>query len=151
MAMFVNPFLKQEEWIKQNKSCFKLLDDFGVGVAVISSKMEILALNKVTKKWFPNINVGERPICYKSFNIPPRDDICEYCPTIKTLTDGKVHEAITETPVGDKIINYRVVSSPVKDEKGNIIAAIEVVEDVTEHRQADEVLRESQQQLKAIF
>jgi len=117
MAMFVNPFLKQEEWIKQNKSCFKLLDDFGVGVAVISSKMEILALNKVTKKWFPNINVGERPICYKSFNIPPRDDICEYCPTIKTLTDGKVHEAITETPVGDKIINYRVVSSPVKDEK----------------------------------
>lgn len=142
MGMFVNPFLKQEEWIKRNKSCFKLLDDFGVGVTAISSKMEVLALNTITKKWFPNINVGERPICYKSFNIPPRDEICEYCPTIKTLTDGKVHEAITETLAGDKIINYRVVSSPVKDENGNIIAAIEVVEDITGHRQADERIEE---------
>ncbi|MDP3786109.1 MAG: diguanylate cyclase [Candidatus Omnitrophota bacterium] len=151
MDIFVNSFLKQDEWIKRNKSCFKLLDDFGVGVAIISSKMEVLALNKVTKKWFPNINVGERPICYKSFNIPPRDEICEYCPTIKTLRDGKVHEAITETPAGDKIINYRLVSSPVRDEKGNVIAAIEVVEDITEHLQADEVLKKSQYNLNAIL
>lgn len=149
--MFVNPFLKQEEWIRQNKTCFKLLDDFGVGVAAISPKMEILALNKVLKKWFPNVNVNERPICYRVFNNPPRDSICEYCPTVKTIKEGEVCEATTETPSGDKIINFRIVSSPIKDKKGDIIAAIEIVEDITEHLQADEVLKKSQYNLKAIL
>lgn len=130
--MFANLFAKEDSWIKDNKACFKLLDDFGVGVAIISPEMEIIAMNKITKRWFPDINVAKKPICFTAFNNPPREGLCSYCPTIKALKDGKVHEAITETPRGDKIINFRVVSSPVKDKEGNIIAAIEVVEDVTE-------------------
>ncbi len=130
--MFVNLFVKNDKWIKENKAAFTLLDDFGVGVAVISADMEILALNKVTKKWFPEVDVDKKPICYRSFNNPPRDGQCSYCPTIKTLKDGKVHEAVTETPRPGGVVNFRVVSSPVKDKGGNIIAAIEVVEEVSE-------------------
>lgn len=140
--------------IKSIFPCLEMLDDFGVGVAFISPQMEILALNKITKKWFPHIKVGERPICYKSFNVPPRDEICDYCPTIKALSDGKVHEAITDTQQGDRIVNYRVVASPLKDSSGNIIAAVEIVEDVTERKQAEDALRvalEKREELEAII
>ncbi|MFA5338651.1 MAG: PAS domain S-box protein [Candidatus Omnitrophota bacterium] len=136
--MFVNLFVKNDKWVKDNKVAFALFDDFGVGVAVISPEMEILALNKVMKKWFPEVDVNKKPVCYTCFNNPPRNEKCSYCPTAKTLKDGKVHEAVTETPRFDRIVNFRVVSSPVKDKDGNIIAAIEVVEDVTEHKRLDE-------------
>ncbi|MFA5165534.1 MAG: PAS domain S-box protein [Candidatus Omnitrophota bacterium] len=142
--MFVNLFSKNDDWIKNNKACFKLLDDFGVGVSVINSNMEIIALNKVMKKWFPGVDPRSQPICHKSFNFPPRNSVCPYCPTIKTFDDGKVHEAVTETPYGGKVINYRIVSSPIEDEKGNIVAAIEVVEDVTDKLRAEKQLRDAE-------
>ena len=131
--MLVNPFAKDQDWFKDKKECMKLLDDFGVGVAIINPHMEIIAMNKVMKRWFPAVDVNKQPICYKSFNVPPRNVTCSYCPTIKALADGKIHEAVTETPAGDnRIVNYRVVSSPVIDDKGQVIAAVEVVEDVTD-------------------
>ena len=74
--MFVNPFVKNNNWVKENKAAFALLDDFGVGVSVISPEMEILALNKVMKKWFPEIEVNKKPVCYASFNRPPRNTPC---------------------------------------------------------------------------
>ncbi|MFA5336424.1 MAG: PAS domain S-box protein [Candidatus Omnitrophota bacterium] len=142
--MLVNPFSKNEDWIEHDKNCFKLLDDFGVGVAVVNANMEIIALNKVMKKWFPAVDVNKQPICHKSFNFPPRNSICPYCPTIKTLNDGRAHEAVTETPYGGKVINYRVVSSPVENEKGEVIAAIEVVEDVTDKLCAEKQMRDAE-------
>ncbi|MFA6355848.1 MAG: PAS domain-containing protein, partial [Candidatus Omnitrophota bacterium] len=142
--MFVNPFSKNEDWIKNDKNCFKLLDDFGVGVCVINSKMEIIALNRVMKKWFPGVNLNSQPICHKAFNFPSRNSVCSYCPTIKTLNDGKVHEAVTETPYGGKVINYRIVSSPVENEKGEVIAAIEVVEDVTDKLCAEKQMKDAE-------
>ncbi|MDD5423683.1 MAG: PAS domain S-box protein [Candidatus Omnitrophica bacterium] len=142
--MFENLFSKNEDWIKHDRNCFKLLDDFGVGVAVISASMEIIALNKVMKKWFPAVDVSKQPICHKAFNFPPRNSICPYCPTIKTLDDGKAHEAVTETPYGGKVINYRIVSSPVENERGEVIAAIEVVEDVTDKLCAERQMRDAE-------
>lgn len=128
-----------------------LLDNIGVGIAFISPNMEILDLNGQMKKWFPNLDVSKKPICYKVFNDPPRKDICTYCPTYKTLKDGKIHESTTDTPVSDGIINYRVVSSPIKDDKGNIIAAIEMVEDITSRKRTEEELKRAYATFNSIF
>jgi signal transduction histidine kinase len=102
------------------------------------------------QQWFPEADVSEKPICYRTFNNPPRERVCSYCPTFKTLKDGQVHESITDTPHGDKITHYRIVSSPLKDEEGNITSAIEMVEDITERKVAQEKLLDYQKQLKAL-
>jgi PAS domain S-box-containing protein len=128
-----------------------LVDHIGIGVVLISRNMEILTLNNQMKKWFPAIDVSRQPICYRAFNDPPREDVCVYCPTHKTLQDGQVHESVTETPAGNKIVNYRIISTPVKDRDGNIIAAIEMVEDITESKRMQEVLRESETKYRTIF
>ncbi len=111
-----------------------VVDNIAIGVALISPRMEILAINKQMRNWFPTVKVSDHPLCYHSFNDPPGKEICSYCPTYKTLKDGEVHESMTETPSKGGIINFRVVSSPIKDSDGSVIAAIEMVEDITERR-----------------
>ncbi len=128
-----------------------LFDSIGVGVAFISPNMEIWDLNNQMKVWFPNIDVSEEPICFKAFNDPPRENICTYCPTYKTLEDGKVHESITDTPIGDEIINFRIVSSPIKDDAGNVVAAIEMVEDITARKRTEEELKRAYATFNSIF
>lgn len=102
--------------------------------------MEILAINKQMREWFPHVDISHKSICHKTFNDPPSEKICPYCPVRKTLRDGKVYESVTETPAGKEIRNYRIVSSPVKDKEGNITAVIEMVEDITEYRKTQEKL-----------
>jgi PAS domain S-box-containing protein len=128
----------------------RLVDNIAIGVSLISPEMEILTLNKQMKKWYPHIDPTKKPICYQSFNDPPSMDICSYCPTIQTLRDGEVHEAITETPAGDEIRYYRIISSPITDPEGQVTAAIEMVEDISEKLMAESHIRDlSQQLLKA--
>jgi PAS domain S-box-containing protein len=143
---------KVEEALTQSEEKYRsVIENIGIGVALISPKMEILALNRQMREWFPQVDVSKQPICYKTFNRPARNDVCSYCPTCKSLKDGQVHEAITETPAGDKIINYRIISSPIKDQNNKIIAAIEMVEDITEQRKIEQALRESQEIYKTLF
>jgi len=112
-----------------------IVDNIGIGISLISPDMKILELNRQMRKWFPDIVPDRRPICYKAFYNPPRDQVCDHCPTYKTLQDGKVHEATTTTPHPDGVKNYRIISSPILDPQGEITAAIEMVEDITEFRQ----------------
>ncbi len=124
-----------------------LVDHIAIGVALISPAMEILTLNNQMKRWYPLVDTGKKPLCYQSFNNPPRSGVCSYCPTILTLSDGQVHEAISMTPAGGEIRNYRIVSSPIKDENGNVEAAIEMVEDITDRLRIEEQVQTLSQQL----
>ena len=134
-----------EEKLRESEEKYRsLVDHIGLGVSLISPKMEILTLNKQMKEWFPEIDLDKRPLCYRSFNDPPREEVCSYCPTIETLQDGQVHEAITDTPAGSEIRNYRIISSPIKDNEGKVVAAIESVEDITERKSLEIQLLSSQ-------
>ena len=97
-------------------------------MALISPQMEVLELNHQMQKWFPNVDQDQCPICFRVFNHPPREILCEYCPTTKTLQDGQVHEAQTQTPTPNGLRNYRIVSSPIFDAEGRVKAAVELVE-----------------------
>lgn len=140
-----------QELLRESEEKYRsLVDNIAIGVALISPDMEILTLNNQMKQWFPHIDTSMRPLCYRSYNVPPRMQICSYCPTIQTLQDGKVHESITETPAGDEIIHFRIISSPIKDSEDKVVAAIEMVEDITESKKTEKHIRNlSHQLLKA--
>ncbi len=121
-----------------------MVDNIGIGVALIDPDMRIIELNRQMRAWFPRINVEEKPICHCSFNDPPRPQVCDYCPTVKTLAGGQVYEATSTTPTPDGIRNYRIVSSPVHDAQGRVISAIEMVEDVTDKLSLEVQVRQAQ-------
>jgi PAS domain S-box-containing protein len=145
-------YKKVEETLKESEERYRgVIDNIGIGISLISPRMEILSLNNQMKKWFPDVDVSEKPICYQAFNDPPRESICSYCPTYKTLKDGKVHESVTETPAGDRIIYFRIISSPLKNRNGNIIAAIEMVDDITRQKRLGELLKKEKETFYSIL
>jgi len=136
---------------ESKETLHSIFNNVGIGISLISPKMEILSLNQQMREWFPNIDVRKKPICYKSYKTPPQEHICSYCPTIKTLKDGKIHKAISLTLRNGKIRHHRIISSPVKDLKGNIVCAVEIVEDITEQKQTEETLQAREELLKLIL
>jgi len=141
-----------EEDLRTSEEKYRsVVDHIGIGVSLISPAMEILTLNRQMRAWFPDIDVARKPVCYEAFNDPPRREICSYCPTCLTLRDGAVHEAVADTPRGEEIRNYRIIASPIKDQEGRVVAAIEMVDDITAARRAEEQLRESEAKYRTIF
>jgi len=142
---------RAEEQLRRSEEQFRsVVDNIAVGVSVISPQMKILAANKMVREWFPGVKGDGGEICYRVFNGPPREGVCRHCPTRQTLQDGRVHEAITEMSSGGDIRNYRVVSSPLTDEQGKVVAAIELVDDITEALKAQESLRASEQRFRVL-
>ena len=136
---------KAEESLRESHEKFKsIVDNIGLGVALISPDMEILEMNHQMRQWFPDSDLDNSPICYRTFNNPPREEICEYCPTCKTLRDGQVYEATTATPQSGSIRNYRIVSSPLTNSQGEVTAVIEMVEDITERLNLQAQLTQAQ-------
>ncbi|MDA3972152.1 MAG: GAF domain-containing protein [Desulfobulbaceae bacterium] len=131
----------QEELLESEERYKAVVDSLGIGVTLLSPDMEVLALNKCMRQWFPDVKLDKRFKCHEVFNSPPSPTVCSYCPVCKTLEDGHTHESFTDTPAGDEIRNYRIVASPIKDRHGKVVAAIEMVEDVTEAKR-NEALQE---------
>jgi len=136
---------------EHERRCCIVLDSIRAGAAVISPDMRIIELNQQMQEWFPHVDVTTQPICHRVFNDPPSAEPCSYCPTILTLRDGLTHEAITDTPGADGVRNFRVVSSALFDEQGQLTGAVETVEDITEQRRAAEALRRSETKFRTLY
>jgi signal transduction histidine kinase/CheY-like chemotaxis protein len=106
--------------------------------------MQVIELNRQMRKWFPTVQPGYETICYRVFCDPPGDGICEYCPTYKTLQDGNVHESTTEKRFSGSTRKIRIVSSPIMNAKGEVTAAIDMVEDITDRLNLENRLKQSQ-------
>jgi len=117
-----------------------VLDNIGIGVALIGPKMEILELNRRMREWFPSIGPGQLSICTQ----PVNNLVCESSPTQMTLQDGLVHEITMQTSQTGGARDYRVLSSPVFDELGKVTGAIELIEDITEKLSLEHKLRQAQ-------
>ncbi len=121
-----------------------ILDHIGIGVALISPGMEVLEVNQRMRDWFPTVEIGRRPTCYRAFDDLPRNEACDCCPTAKALQDGEVHEETMQSPRAGVPRHYRILSSPIRDASGGVAAVIEMVEDITERLSLESQFRQAQ-------
>jgi histidine kinase len=88
--------------------------------------------------------------CYRVYK--GRDNKCPDCPVEKTFQDGKSHFS-EETGI-DKdgtVKHWFVRTSPIRDEDGNIVAAMEMNLDITERKHLEKRLAQSEKKYHAIF
>lgn len=108
-----------------------LVEGIGIGISVITPNMRILSANAQMRKWYAQVDFSRHPCCHRVYNDPPREVICAYCPVAKTFKDGLIHEAVTDTPSGGEVRHFHIVSSPIKDAQGRVVAVTEVVDEIT--------------------
>jgi signal transduction histidine kinase len=80
--------------------------------------------------------------CYKAYQ--GRDDICPGCLLRKSFADGLIHrrENVIKNELG--VTYHEISSSPIRDEQGNIVAAIEILRDITAQKKLEQQLLQSQ-------
>ncbi|RJP77147.1 MAG: PAS domain S-box protein [Desulfobacteraceae bacterium] len=88
--------------------------------------------------------------CYAAYK--GRSEKCPDCPVEKTFQDGQSHVGEQTGLNRDGTMTYWLVrTSPIRDEEGRIIAAMEMSLDITKHRQLEEKLAASEKKYYAIF
>jgi len=88
--------------------------------------------------------------CYHAYK--GRSEKCERCPVEWTFADGKSYS--TEETGVDKdgtIKHWIVRTSPIVNDKGEVVAAMEISHDISEHRQLEVDLERSEKKYRAIF
>ena len=137
------------ESINADNKVQTMLDNIVIGVSMISPKMEIVWLNKTFKRWFPDIDIEKKPLCYQSFYAPPKDKICDYCPTVLSFKTGGIHSSETGVCADGRI--YNVIAAPVKYESGKTKYVVKTVEDITERKKIEVELKEKVEELEKFY
>ncbi|MBL7177798.1 MAG: PAS domain S-box protein [Desulfobacteraceae bacterium] len=88
--------------------------------------------------------------CYKAYK--GRTERCEICPVVKTFEDGKPHFSEEMGVNGDgSESQWLVRTSPLKNDNGEVVAAMELCLDVTHTRFLEKEAKESEERYQTIF
>ena len=107
-------------------------------------------LLKYNKEFFRQYAPNPGIYCYEAYK--GRDKKCEDCPVEKTFVDGQSHYS-EETGInkdGTKT-HWILKTSPIKDDSGNIVAAMEMSLDITRAKQLEVQLARSEKKYQLIF
>lgn len=110
----------------------EIIEAIGDGISIQDTNYIIVYQNEMHKTLFGN-HTGEH--CYKAYRL--RDNECEGCPIAHTFNDRRTHTIQMELQSERGIRYLDITASSLTDSRGEIIAGIEVVRDITERKQAE--------------
>ena len=116
---------------------FGLCDAIGEGISIHDIDFRILYQNKTSREIFGN-HLGE--YCYKAYHGADSPD--NDCPQTAAYKDGQSHLAAKRLQTDKGMLDFEILSSPLKDPEGNIIAGIEIWRDITGRKKAEATAHE---------
>ncbi|MBW1835519.1 MAG: PAS domain-containing protein, partial [Deltaproteobacteria bacterium] len=118
----------------------------------VDKNLRILWANKTTLAldMSPEDVIGQT--CHKLF--VGKDTPCKGCPNLKARETGQIEQAVIHKPhvkgiVGETYWDLYIV--PLKDEAGAIKTFFQVARNITDQKQAEHSLRESEEMFRGIF
>lgn len=138
---------KMEDALKRERDMLEnITKNIGAGLTIIDKNYRILWANEFLKKISPN---AEHSLCYSVYN--RLDHVCPNC-GVKKIFEGAPydeHEYSLKRPDGS-LAWTEIIVTPIKDEHGNITAALELTVDITEKKELQEKLLAEKNKLEAI-
>jgi PAS domain S-box-containing protein len=88
--------------------------------------------------------------CYQVYK--QRSERCEVCPVARTFRDGERHESEEEIITNSgEALSVLVRSKPIRNQAGEIVAAMEMSTDITHIKNLQKLLRTSQKRYHTLF
>ena len=112
-----------------------ILEAMGDGISIQDLDLRVLYQNAAHRQRM-GAHLGE--FCYSAYQ--RRDDVCPGCHLVQSYADGQVHvREATASPNGE-LRYFEIVSAPLFDSSGQLIAGIESVRDITDRKRAEEAV-----------
>jgi len=118
----------------------------GEGISIRDRDFRILYENQVT---IDTLGDHKGQLCYRA--LQGREKVCDGCPVVLSFEDGRIHTAERHTRTQDGVKYFESTASPIMDEEGNIVAAIELVRNITEKKQSEHDLRQANARMEALL
>ncbi|NVL89998.1 MAG: sigma 54-interacting transcriptional regulator [Desulfobacterales bacterium] len=143
---------KRAEEVVQEKERFlkTVFDAIQDGISVLDCDFNVIMANL----WMEEMFASQMPLvgkkCYSVYW--KRESPCPGCPSLPILATGEAHSEIVPYPLAENPTRWLDISAfPLKNPNGRVVGTIECVKDITGRRMAEEALRESEAQKRAIL
>jgi len=134
----------EEALLKSEAQKNVILNGITTNIAFVDKDLRILWVNKTAAE-----SVNKSPdemtghTCHEFWADPSKP--CKDCPTLRAFQTQKQEHTILHTPDG-RIWDER--GEPVFDAEGNLICVVEIAQDITERKRAEEALRASEERYR---
>jgi histidine kinase len=138
---------KQQELNKQRNEYQTLFERVPCIITVQDRDYRLIRYNR---EFSDKFNPRPGDYCYDAYK--GRKQKCEICPVEQTFEDGRPHFSEERGLSKDgKPTHWIVNTAPIKNENGEVVAAMEMSLDVTHTKLLEEELKKSEQKYSAIF
>jgi histidine kinase len=138
----------KEEFKQHRNEYQKIFEGAPCYITVQDSDLKILRYNREFANRFSEPEIGE--YCYKAYK--GRTERCDVCPVVKTFNDGKPHYSEEAGVNSDGSETYWMVrTSPIKNSKGEVVAAMEMSLDLTHVKSLEREAKQSEEKYRVIF
>lgn len=137
---------KHQELLHQKEEYQTLFDHVPCIVTVQDRNFRLISYNReFSEKFHPT--PGD--FCFRAYK--NRDVKCSDCPVERTFADGQSHSSEESVERNGHQVHWLVTTSPISDNEGRIVAAMEMCLDITARKQLEQQLAMSEKKYHAIF
>jgi PAS domain S-box-containing protein len=129
-------------YIEKNKS-EAILEVIGDAISIQDLDLKILYQNRAHLDLMGS-HLGEA--CYRAYQ--KRETVCDDCHLMLSYEDGLPHRREASAPGKDGIIHVEIISSPLRDSSGKIVAGIESVRNITRRKENEQNILTLNQELR---
>ena len=133
----------EEKLLRESQKLDDIVKGIGAGLTVVDLDRNILWSNRIIEEWYGPLEKIKGKKCYEIYM--ENSKMCEHCPTEVSLKEGKTaHSSEKRLTKKGEEREYYITSTPIKDETGKVIQALELVQDVTERRRLESELAKAE-------